>query len=529
MDYDIQYCILNFCTFFQTLATLVICAQCNKKIKFERAGQRGIGFKVSLECECETVHYIPSSPLVNRAFEINRRMVFAMRMLGVGLGGLNMFCGLMDIGQGLCRGTYYLCLENIFIASKAVYEICLLKAVKEEQELQKEENPASDPTLLTVSGDGTWKKRGFSSLYGATTLIGKYSKKVLDSVVKSSLCQACKNWKAKSSPDEDFESWYESHEEKCTANHTGSSGAMEVNAVKEMFSASYEKYGVKYQTYIGDGDSKTFKAIIDTDPYNGDPIVTKKECIAHVQKRMGTRLRKAKKENKGIGGKGGGKLTDKVISELTTYYGLAIRRHSDSVEDMKKAIWATYFHKASTDNNPQHNNCPPGASSWCAYQKAAAEGTLDSFHHTYPPLNDKVLEVIKPIYEALSSDELLERCTGGETQNNNESFNSLLWTFAPKHIHSGAHTVEIANYLATCIFNQGFMYILKVMGLMGVKIGSHAYQFAISRDDERIERSEAEAASTSKEGRTARRAQKAQDHSFFEMEEGVLYGAGIAD
>ena len=34
----------------------------------------------------------------------------------------------------------------------------------------------------------------------------------------------------------------------------------------------------------------------------------KKECVGHVQKRIGTALQKLKKENKGIGGKG--KLTD---------------------------------------------------------------------------------------------------------------------------------------------------------------------------------------------------------------------------
>jgi len=42
---------------------------------------------------------------------------------------------------------------------------------------------------LTVSGDRIWKKRGFSSLFGVVTLIGKYGKKVVD--IKSSFCQAC--------------------------------------------------------------------------------------------------------------------------------------------------------------------------------------------------------------------------------------------------------------------------------------------------------------------------------------------------
>lgn len=61
-----------------------------------------------------------------------------------------------------------------------------------------------------------------------------------------------------------------------------------------MFQRSEEKYDVKYVNYIGDGDSKTFPAIVDSNPYPGITI-TKKECIGHVQKRMGTRLRNLKK------------------------------------------------------------------------------------------------------------------------------------------------------------------------------------------------------------------------------------------
>ncbi|KAJ8936562.1 hypothetical protein NQ318_017028 [Aromia moschata] len=40
----------------------------------------------------------------------------------------------------------------------------------------------------------------------------------------------------------------------------------------------------------------------------------KKECVGHVEKRMGTRLRNANKTNKGLGGRGPGKLTIKMNS-----------------------------------------------------------------------------------------------------------------------------------------------------------------------------------------------------------------------
>lgn len=39
-----------------------------------------------------------------------------------------------------------------------------------------------------------------------------------------------------------------------------------------------------------------------------------------------------------ISGKGSEKLTDKLINELTVYYGLAIQRHPNSAEEMKKTV-----------------------------------------------------------------------------------------------------------------------------------------------------------------------------------------------
>ncbi|XP_044594846.1 uncharacterized protein LOC123272208 [Cotesia glomerata] len=244
---------------------------------------------------------------------------------------------------------------------------------------------------------------------------------------------------------------------------------------------------------------------------------------------MGSRLRKAKKENSGIGGKGASKLTDKVITQLSAYYGLAIRRHPESVEDMKREIWATYLHKISTDKNPQHMNCPPEPDSWCKWQKAAAEGTEDDFHHENPPLTDKVLKVMKPIYECLSDDSLLERCLGSETQNNNESLNSLIWTFAPKHVHAESQTIEIANCLTVCIFNEGFYPILQIMSLMGIKIGLESYGFAVRRNAARIERSEVRASDASKKERTARYTERNAENSQYKVEEVPMYEAGMAD
>lgn len=212
-----------------------------------------------------------------------------------------------------------------------------------------------------------------------------------------------------------------------------------------------------------------------------------KECIDHVQKRMGTRLRNVAKTKK-LSGRG--KLTGKLIDELTIYYGLAIRRHCNSIEDMKKAIWATLYHKISTNEKPQHHLCPEGPRSWCAWQLRKAI-TGDEINHEHDPaMSNEVFEGIKPIYKELSSDELLTRCLGGFTQNSNESFNAMVWSMAPKAVSSGKIVLDIAVGLAVIYFNDGYNGIMQVMNQLGITIGLNCYNFCSEADATRIAQSE---------------------------------------
>ena len=90
------------------------------------------------------------------------------------------------------------------------------------------------------------------------------------------------------------------------------------------------------------------------------------------------------------------------------------------------------------------------------------------------------------------------------TQNNNESLNSLVWTFAPKHLHCGKKTVQIATFLVVCIFNEDFNSILQVMGIMVLKIDQNDKILADTRNNKRIKRSEQQASHEAKETRMPR-------------------------
>ncbi|XP_071556740.1 uncharacterized protein [Temnothorax nylanderi] len=165
---------------------------------------------------------------------------------------------------------------------------------------------------------------------------------------------------------------------------------------------------------------------------------------------------------------------------------------------------------------------------WCKWRVAEATGQLADFHHE-PALQESVQKAIRPVYEALSSDDLLQRCTGGNTQNDNESFNACIWKLAPKHLHCGVQTIRIAAYIAAGIFNEGYSSILKTMNTLGIIIGPNSKNFAVKTDEKRIAAADKNMSEFAKKARIEKINMQVQQNNIFEEEEGTLYGAGIAD
>ncbi|GFT74880.1 uncharacterized protein TNCV_1673431 [Trichonephila clavipes] len=235
--------------------------------------------------------------------EINRRSVLAMRSIGQGLSALNTFCTIMSLPKPVSQKAYDSINIRIADECETLANASMSDAALEEKILDGTRN------CIAVSGDGTWKTRGHTSLVGVCTLIGAECGKVLDIEIMSSFCKVCDSFKGpKFGPK--YIVFLAKHQPFCKKNHNGSAGQM--------------------------------------------------ECVGHVQKRMGSRLRKLKSslgkkklfDGKTIGGKG--RLTDVVINRLTTFYGNAIRGNPKNVHEMRQAIWAVWAHTASTDEQPKH-------------------------------------------------------------------------------------------------------------------------------------------------------------------------------
>ena len=367
----------------------------------------------------------------------------------------------------------------------------------------------SAPHDIDVSVDGTWMTRGYSSKVGVTTVLGQVTGKVLDTQVKSKVCKSCDYWaKHKDKRPEAYRSWLQTHPSNCDANHAGSSGSMEAASGIEMFKRSVQQYNLRYTRFTGDGDTNAYKSVAESQPYE-DIAIEKIECVGHVQKRMGTRLRNLKKsmgktklkDGKTIGGRG--RLTATQIDQIQTYYGNAIRGNKNDATSMREAIWAIFFHKLSTDKQPHHNLCKQ---TWCKYLQSLTDPKIKNPHsHSMPPA---VMDMIKPIFKDLTHPDLINKCLEGYTQNSNESFNQLIWKYCPKNQYHGADTVQTAVGLAVIIFNDGSNAVAKVLEKLGISCGNFCRSYLLTRDSNRIEKADIRATEASLEYRRRKRQER---------------------
>lgn len=195
-DSSTEFRIINFIQVFTAISALIKCKKCDGNVVFQTASTRGLGFKIVVACNNCGNEYIPSCSFVGHSYEINRRFIFVMRILGIGYEGLCKFCGLMDMPSFLDKSTHTILLKQILNCSKTVAETFMTKAVNEEkQAMPTTEN--EDINHLTVSGDGTWQKRGYTSSFGVSSIIGYFTGKILDINIKSAYCKLCEYWKKK--------------------------------------------------------------------------------------------------------------------------------------------------------------------------------------------------------------------------------------------------------------------------------------------------------------------------------------------
>lgn len=433
-----------------TVGSVSLCFVNNKK--------SGLAVCMKLACSAcgYNSHELFSSPKVCKYFEINRRMVYASREIGCGHSSMNRLCYLLGLPSGPNKNAYQAHIKEI---NKVVTQVANETMNNAAEEVRTETGSSE----CAVSVDGSWQRRGFSSLTGVVSAMSVKTGKVLDVEVMSKSCMSCRKHSIEDKNSLPYQAWLAEH--TCSSNYKGSSPNMEPIGAGRIFLRSVQNRGLLYTQYLGDGDSKSHKTVSELDPYNGKEIV-KLECVGHYQKRLGKALRQLVKDKK-LGGKG--KLTQALIDKLQNYFGIALRSNTESVDKMHRAIWASMFHVSANDSQPLHAKCPLGEDSWCNYQVAKARGI--PYTHKGPGIPIEIIRQIKPVYERLTDKKMLQKCLHGKTQNTNESFNGMIWKRCPKETYVGHTTVNLCVMDAVCHYNRGPEVQLDILKKMGIDPG----------------------------------------------------------
>ena len=109
---------------------------------------------------------------IKKVMEANLRSVYATRRCGVGHKGFQKLCGVMNLPPPVTRKNY----DNLSNKlGEVVEKVAKTSMIEAAADLKQQER-----STVGVLFDGSWQKRGYSSLNGVATAISVTTGKVLD-------------------------------------------------------------------------------------------------------------------------------------------------------------------------------------------------------------------------------------------------------------------------------------------------------------------------------------------------------------
>ena len=439
---------------------------------------------VSVSCDvCDVIYKEETNVKENNIHPVTLLLIWCCLLLGLGFDGVERIISFLNL-RHFAHRTYLRYIRYITKCTVEKTEDILEKSREATRKFYGKKTGELVETDVTF--DGSWHRRGHRSNYGIGAVIDSDSALILDYSTLSKFCMKCSQKEAhlvkRKITETKYVEWLDEHysSDVCDMNFDGtSSGAMEAAHAVAMWGRS-ENFGFKYKTFITDGDSSAFKAVTEMSngngPYGKERPVMKAECVNHVAKRLGTALRNLKigkvdvdssddddgeppkkKRKTGMGGK---HKLDNVIDHLQIYFSVSLKRKvGTDASTMRNEILSTFYHCTSTDEEPHHELCAKGPQSWCTFNRKQALGEKIPSHKEmkiYFHLTKRQLAKVKGIYDRLTTDEMMERCMKGMTQNRNESLHSRVWKICPKHKNVSKLFVDFASATAVMHYNVGY-------------------------------------------------------------------------
>ena len=248
----------------QDMISDLCCPQCCKTgtlyVEENINKKKGLSSHLAVRCDCGYENETYTSNTIEKettekglkTFEVNMRAVYAMRTVGLDHTGLDKLCCMMNLPKAMTVKSFNRISDTLSDAAKHVAETNMNNAVVT---LKKFSNV--DVLDIGLSVDGTWQRRGFSSLNGVVAALSVDNGHVIDVEPMSRYCRGCAVNTRRLQHDHDtLEVWRERHSGDCKLTCEGSAPSMEPDGARGIFSRSIENRGVRYIGFCGDGDSK---------------------------------------------------------------------------------------------------------------------------------------------------------------------------------------------------------------------------------------------------------------------------------
>ena len=123
----------------------------------------------SHKCKFSERFYTSSKIGGSQAFEVNRRIVLATRNIGIGHQALVKFTGVMNMPSPMNENSYR---DHVAAVKSAAHAVCKKSMRNAVDQVKDYYDPADDGIFdIAVSGDGTWRKHGYSSAFRVVTAL----------------------------------------------------------------------------------------------------------------------------------------------------------------------------------------------------------------------------------------------------------------------------------------------------------------------------------------------------------------------
>ncbi|GBL55272.1 hypothetical protein AVEN_117879-1 [Araneus ventricosus] len=200
--------------------------------------RRGLSTTLLFVCKsCGYSSISMTSYVSQNGYDINTRLMYGMRCIGKGKCAARTFCAVMNLPPPPAkfeRLNSFLCRALSSACSKSI-----LKAVESAD--SRNDNSRN----ITVALDGTWEKRGHTSINGVITATSLDTGKVIDFECLCKCYFTCKNKKNDC--------------KDCQKSYEGYTGGMESEGAIRMFQRSVSTRNVRYANILVMVTRKVFK------------------------------------------------------------------------------------------------------------------------------------------------------------------------------------------------------------------------------------------------------------------------------